>query len=102
MNAVRMCSERTKNDKRSSTYDVVELFSSHQVTARARQRGLREGWSLKKTFLDPITIRTGDLLNPKDVKTALNLIFQAQPKLLVAFTSSKPQEIFMIKFTVGM
>ena len=48
LNALRNCSGRKKNDKRYSTYDVVELFSSPQVTARARQRGLRGGWFLSE------------------------------------------------------
>ena len=36
LNALRNCSGRQKNNKRCSTYDVVELFSSPQVTARAK------------------------------------------------------------------
>ena len=83
LNALRNCSRRKKNDKRCSTYDVVELFSSPQVTARARQRELRGGCSLNKTVVDPITGRTWDLLNPINVKAAWNLSYQTQPKLLV-------------------
>ena len=55
------------------------------MTARARQRGLRGGWSLSKTVVDPNTDRTWDLLNPMDVKAAWNLFFQTQSKLLVTF-----------------
>ena len=57
LNALRNCSGRKKNDKICSTCDVVELFSSHQVTARARQRGFRGCWSFSKTVVDPITGR---------------------------------------------
>ena len=77
---------------RCSTYDVVELCSSPQVTARARQRGLRGGWSLSKTVVDPITGRNWDLLNPKDVRGAWNLFYQTQPKLLVIFSRMSQME----------
>ena len=102
LNALRNCSGRKKNDERCSTYDVVELFSSLQVTARARQRGLRGGWSLSKTVVDPITGRTWDLLNPKDVKGAWNLFFQTQPKLLVTFPPAEPDGGFMIGLAIDM
>ena len=39
-NASRKCHGKKNIDKRSSTCDVVELFCSSSVTARARQRGL--------------------------------------------------------------
>ena len=89
-----------KNDKICSTYDVVELFSSPQVTARARQRGLRGGWSLSKTVVDPTTGRNWDLPNPKDVKAAWNLFYQTQPKLLVTFPPYEPDGEFMIELAI--
>ena len=100
LNALRSYSGRKKN--RCSTYDVVELFSSPQVTARARQRGLRGGWSLSKTVVDPITGRNWDLLNPKDVKAAWNLFYQTQPKLLVTFPPHEPDGEFMIEVAIDM
>ena len=48
------------------------------------------------TVVDPITGRTWDLLNPKDVKAAWNLFFQTQPKLLVIFPLAKPDGEFMM------
>ena len=94
--------EGKKNDKRCSTYDVVELFSSPQVTARGRQRGLRGGWSSSKTVVDPITGWNSDLLNPKDVKAAWNLFFQTQPKLLATFPPYEPDGEFMIELAIDM
>ena len=86
--ALRRCSSRKKKDKRSWTYDVVELVSSPQVTARARPRGRWGCWSLNTTVVEPITGQTWDLLNPKDVKVAWNVFLQTQPNLLVAFASN--------------
>ena len=72
------------------------------MTARARQRGLREGWSLNKTVVDPITGRNWDLLNSKDVKAAWNLFCQTQPKLLVTFPHCEPDGEFMIELAIDM
>ena len=80
----------------------VELFSSLQVTARARQRGLRGGWSLSKTVVDPITGRNWVLLNPKDVNAAWSLFYQTQPKLLVTFPPYKPDGELMIELAIDM
>ena len=74
LNALRKCSGRKKDDKRSSTCDVEELFPSPQVTGRARRRGLRGGWSLNKTVGDPITGRTWDLLSASDVNSCVELV----------------------------
>ena len=72
------------------------------MTARARQRGLRGGWSLSKTVVDPITGRNWDLLNPEDVKAAWNLFYQTQPKLLVTFPPYEPDGEFMIELAIDM
>ena len=71
-------------------------------TARARQRGLRGGWSLSKTVVDPITGRNWVLLNPEDVNAAWSLFYQTQPKLLVTFLPHKPDGELMIELAIDM
>ena len=65
-------------------YDVCEIFSAPRVTARARRRNLRAGWTMDIDTVDPVTGRSWDLTVPGEKKRAWGLLYKSKPKLLVA------------------
>ena len=70
---------RKREDRRSIGFHVVELFSSLQVTARARQRGLK----LFDHWTHPSTGRTWDLRNPKDVEAGWDVVLTNRTHMVI-------------------
>jgi len=76
--------EKQWRTKGESMCDIAEVFSPPRTTARARERGLRGGWSLDKEFADPWTGRCWNLSDEKVKESARNLVKRTKPKLLIA------------------
>ena len=53
--------------KPASKYDIAELFSPPRMTKMTEVFGLKGGWPIDDRFADPITGRTYDLRNKKDL-----------------------------------
>ncbi len=70
-------------DSTRSRYDICEAFSPPRIALRARERGLRGGWSLDLLTDDPISGRKWDLSQPKDVAKVKQMLRQDRPELLV-------------------
>ena len=51
-------------------YLICEAFSPPRVAARAREGGLRGGWSLDWSVVDPITGMSWDLSNDRALRKA--------------------------------
>jgi len=77
-------SEKQWRTRGISQVDVAEIFSPPRTAERARQRGLRGGWSLDKDYEDPWTGRAWNLTNEKEKEAARNLLRKTKPKLLIA------------------
>ena len=71
------------SDKPEGKYDVCEAFSPPRVAARARERGLRGGWSLDIIGDDDVTQRRWDLSCPKHAEEAFRLVARDKPRLVV-------------------
>ena len=79
--------------------DVAEVFSPPRTAARARERGLKGGWSLDKDYVDPWTGKTWDLTDEKAKEAARRLVRSTNPKLLIA---SPPYTLFsMMQYLSG-
>ena len=65
-------------------YDVVEIFSPPRICQRARERGIRGGWSLDWMIKDPITGQAWDLRQEHVQKKVLSMLRRDRPDLVVA------------------
>ena len=74
-------------------YDIAELFSPPRMTERAKEFGLKGGWSIDDRVKDPITKRTYDLRNRKDQNEIRRMIRRDKPLVL---TVSPPCTLFSI------
>ena len=72
-----------RGGKKVNKYDVCEAFSPPRTCARARQRGMRGGWSLDCSTTDPITGREWDLRDPETQKRVVAMLYRDRPSLLV-------------------
>ena len=80
-----------ENKSKHEEYDVCEAFSRPRTAARARERGMKGGWSLDLNFTDPCTGRRWDLSEDGDQKKCMTLLHRTRPKLL---TVSCPCTLF--------
>ena len=76
-------SEKQWRTQGVSQVDVAELFSPPRTAERARQRGLKGGWSLDKEVVDPWTGKTWDLSGERAREAARSLLKKTKPKLLI-------------------
>ena len=83
--------EKQWRKRGTSMCDVAEVFSPPRTAARARERGLRGGWSLDLQCEDPWTGRPWDLGDESTREAARRLLRRTRPKLLVA---SPPCTVF--------
>ena len=74
---------RRQRSRPGGKYDVCEAFSPPRDAARARERGLRGGWSLDIQCEDGTTKRSWDLSCPKQAEEAFKLISRDKPQLIV-------------------
>ena len=88
-----MLTEKQVRCRGESECDFAEVFSPPRTTARARQRGLRGGWSLDVNHEDPWTGRKWDLRDEKCKEAARSLLRRTRPKLLIA---SPPCTLFSL------
>ena len=65
-------------------YHVVEIFSPPRVCSRAREKGMRGGWSLDWQTRDPVTGKELDLRKEHTQKKAMAMLKRDKPGLLVA------------------
>ena len=63
-------------------YDVCEIFSPPRLCARAREVGKSGGWSLDLRTPDPVTGRTWDLRDPKQVSRIKWMMRRDRPRVL--------------------
>ena len=80
-----------KSGNKHEEFDVCEAFSRPRTAARARERGMKGGWSLDLNFVDPYTGRKWDLSDDTDQRKCMNLVHKTRPKLL---TVSCPCTLF--------
>ena len=66
----------------NSEYDVCEAFSPPRICPRARERGLRGGWSLDLMHTDPITGQKWDLRVKENQERVLRMIRKHKPRVL--------------------
>jgi len=76
-----------------SKFLICEAFSPPRLALRARERGLRGGWSLDIRHEDPVSRRAWDLSDPKEVQRLKQKIRQDRPRVLVL---SPPCTMFSI------
>ena len=70
--------------KLSGNNDVTEIFSPPRICARARERGIRGGWSLDWMTADPITGQKWDLRKQHVQNKVMMMLHRDKPGLVVA------------------
>ena len=70
--------------KHEGRYDVVEIFSPPRVCKKARERGMRGGWSLDWSIIDPITKKVWDLSLKANQEEVLEHVRRDRPRMLIA------------------
>ena len=78
----RMYEDRGRRQR--GCYDVVEVFSPPRICARARERGLRGGWSLDWMTTDPITGMKWDLRLPRIQQKVMDMLRRDRPDMVIA------------------
>ena len=79
-------------------YDVAEVYSPPRITEMARRMGLKDGWALDLTVVDPDDGQPWNFENPDKCKKAIKMLDRDQPMMLIVCPMcgpfSKLQEVF--------
>ena len=66
----------------NGVYDLVELFSLPRIAERARARGIRGGWSLDKSCVDPMTGQKWNLSDRATQERVWKMIRRDKPLVI--------------------